>query len=159
MLVTRKPYVGLGSTSAAPHTVAVIESFTVPLMVLLTKLLPGDAVTSSSVTTAPSARTGGVCVCEGVPEFEAVLVRVCVTEPVLVTEGVPVPVGDAPPEIEGVGVAVAEGVGSATPARKKPTPKALPGVEATLHAPPPFVVLATAKKVRKLFCVVLADGA
>ena len=77
------------------------------------------------------------------------------TEPVLVIEGA----SDAPLEIEGVGVAGVEGMGSATPARKNPTPKALPGVEATLHAPPRLLVMATAEKLRKLFCVVLADGA
>jgi hypothetical protein len=112
-------------------------------MVLALVLAPGAAVVSSSVTVAPGSQ--GVCVGEGVLVIDAVLERVPVGEPEVVSEGVGVPVGDAPAVIEGVLEAELEGVASATPAKKKPTPKALPGLAATPHVAPVSVEFATEK--------------
>jgi len=80
---------------------------------------------------------------EGVLVIVAVLERVPVGEPEGVSEGVGVPVDDAPAVIDGVLEAELEGVASATPAKKKPTPKALPGLAATSHVAPVSVEFAT----------------
>jgi hypothetical protein len=126
-----------------PAPLAVSVNAVVPEIVAAAKLRPGAPVVSISTYVELPVCTMGVAelegVCDIVPELEEVfdgvveLVLESVTDGVIVTDGVAVPVPDAPEDKEGVCERVGVAEGNTTPFTCTAVPYAVPALATLSH--------------------------
>jgi hypothetical protein len=126
-----------------PAPLAVSVNAVVPEIVAAAQLRPGAPVVSISTYVELPVCTMGVAelegVCDIVPELEEVfdgvveLVLESVTDGVIVTDGVAVPVPDAPEDKEGVCERVGVAEGNTTPFTCTAVPYAVPALATLSH--------------------------